>query len=83
VVLVHGTGSSPARWAEMINELEGDSRIREKYQIWVFLYDSGNLIPYSAGRLRGALMNALHEFDPDCWRRLKIDHLEGFVPIEF
>ena len=19
----------------------------------------------------------------DCWRRLKIDHLEGFVPIEF
>jgi hypothetical protein len=49
----------------MINELEGDSRIREKYQIWVFLYDSGNLIPYSAGRLRGALMNAQHEFDPD------------------
>ena len=35
VVLVHGTGSSPARWAEMINELEGDSRIRENYQIWV------------------------------------------------
>ena len=49
----------------MINELEGDPRIREKYQIWVFLYDSGNPISYSAGRLRGALMNALHEFDPN------------------
>ena len=22
-------------------------------------------------------------FDYSCWRRLKIDHLEGFVPIEF
>ena len=82
VVLVHGTGSSPARWAEMINELEGDSRIREKYQIWVFLYDSGNLIPYSAGRLRGALMNALHEFDPDdkdpaLQRMVVIGHSQG------
>ncbi len=65
VVLVHGTASSPARWAEMINELEGDRRIRSKYQIWVFFYDSGNPIPYSAGRLRGALTNAMHEFDPE------------------
>ncbi len=82
VVLVHGTGSSPARWAEMINELEGDPRIREKYQIWVFLYDSGNPIPYSAGRLRGALMNALHEFDPDgkdpaLQRMVVIGHSQG------
>jgi len=41
VVLVHGTASSPVRWAELINELEGDPRIRENFQIWVFLYDSG------------------------------------------
>ncbi|MDP2179983.1 triacylglycerol lipase [Methylicorpusculum sp.] len=65
LVLVHGTASSPLRWAEMINELEGDQRIRENYQIWVFIYDSANPIAYSAGVLRSALENALNEFDPD------------------
>ncbi|MFA5924846.1 MAG: alpha/beta hydrolase [Methylococcaceae bacterium] len=65
LVLVHGTASSPLRWAEMINELEGDPRIREKYQVWVFLYDSANPINYSAGVLRSALENTLNEFDPD------------------
>jgi pimeloyl-ACP methyl ester carboxylesterase len=64
VVLVHGTASSPARWAELINELRADSRIREKYQIWVFLYDNGNPIVYSGGRLRRALENAVREADP-------------------
>lgn len=65
LVLVHGTASSPLRWAEMINELEGDPRIRDKYQVWVFLYDSANPVPYSAGVLRSALENALNEFDPE------------------
>lgn len=65
LVLVHGTASSPLRWGEMINELEGDSRIRDNYQVWLFTYDSANPIAYSAGVLRGALENALKEFDPD------------------
>ena len=65
IVLVHGTASSPARWAELINELEGDPRIRERFQIWAFLYDSGNPVPYSAGRLRSAMTNTLQELDPD------------------
>ncbi|WP_155931144.1 esterase/lipase family protein [Methylomonas sp. 11b] len=65
VVLVHGTASSPLRWAEMINELEGDPLIREKYQVWVFYYDSANPISYSAGVLREALENTLNEFDPE------------------
>ncbi len=64
VVLVHGTASSPTRWAEMVNELEGDSRIRDRFQIWIFMYDTGNPIGYSAGRLRAALTSAVHEFDP-------------------
>lgn len=64
VVLIHGTLSSPLRWAELINELEGDPRIRERFQIWVFFYDSGNPIAYSAGRLRGALTDTVKELDP-------------------
>ena len=64
VALVHGTASSPARWAELVNELEGDPRIRERFQIWVFTYDSGNPIGYSASRLRAALSATVQELDP-------------------
>jgi pimeloyl-ACP methyl ester carboxylesterase len=64
VVLVHGTASSPTRWAELVNELEGDRYIREHFQIWLFLYDSGQPIGYSAGRLRAALTAAVREYDP-------------------
>jgi len=34
VVFVHGTASSPARWAEMANELLGDPAIVPRYQLW-------------------------------------------------
>jgi hypothetical protein len=37
VALVHGTASSPARWAEMANELLGDPAIGSRYQIWLFI----------------------------------------------
>lgn len=82
VVLVHGTASSPARWAELVNELEGDSNIRENYQFWAFMYDSANPIPYSAGRLRIALQNAIKEFDPEgkdsaLQRMVVIGHSQG------
>ncbi len=82
VVLVHGTASSPARWAELFNELQGDPRIRERFQIWIFLYDSGNPIGYSAGRLRAALTAAVDELDPDgkdpaLRRMVVIGHSQG------
>lgn len=65
VVLVHGTASSPARWAEMVNELVADPLVRERCQIWLFSYDTGNPIPYSASLLRQALAGALAEVDPE------------------
>ncbi len=82
IVLVHGTASSPARWAELVNELEGDPIIREKYQIWAFMYDSANPIPYSAGRLRNAMQSAIQEFDPEgkdsaLQRMVVIGHSQG------
>ena len=64
VVFVHGTASSPARWAEMFNELQNDPRIRQQYQFWFFIYETGNPILYSALRLREALETALAEIDP-------------------
>jgi pimeloyl-ACP methyl ester carboxylesterase len=64
VVLVHGTASSPARWAELVNELENDPRISTRYQIWLFLYNTGNPVGYSGGLLRKALSGAVCALDP-------------------
>jgi pimeloyl-ACP methyl ester carboxylesterase len=65
VVLVHGTASSPGRWAELLNDLAIDPRIREHYQFWFFAYDTGNPIAYSASLLRESLQEAVALFDPD------------------
>jgi hypothetical protein len=64
LVFVHGTASSPARWAEMANEFLGDSRIAGHYQFWFFIYNSGNPIPLSAMHLRENLELAFKEIDP-------------------
>jgi pimeloyl-ACP methyl ester carboxylesterase len=65
VVFVHGTASSPARWAEMANELLGDPAIASRYQLWFFIYNSGNPIVLSAMRLRESLIAVRKDVDPD------------------
>lgn len=82
VVLVHGTASSPATWAELINELSSDPQLRAHYQVWLFMYDTGNPIAYSGGRLRQALRNVLRELDPEgkapaLRRMVVIGHSQG------
>src|SRR5262245_22252675 len=65
VVLVHGTGSSAGRWADMVNELDNDPRIREHFQFWLFSYNTGNPILYSAMLLRESLKAAVERLDPN------------------
>jgi pimeloyl-ACP methyl ester carboxylesterase len=64
VVLVHGTASSPVRWAEMYNELMNDPSLRGRYQFWLFQYNTGQPILYSALLLRRALTAAMKDVDP-------------------
>jgi pimeloyl-ACP methyl ester carboxylesterase len=64
VVLVHGTASSPARWAELVNEVQNDPVLGERVQIWLFNYNTSNPILYSAKLFREALERAVHDFDP-------------------
>ena len=65
VVFVHGTASSPARWAEMANELMNDPVLGRRYQPWFFIYNTGNPVAYSAMRLREALQHAVNDVDPE------------------
>ena len=47
----------------MIDSLEGDAALRERYQFWTFGYSTGDPIPYSAA-LRRNLAEARRKFDP-------------------
>jgi len=62
---VHGTASSPGRWAEMINELGNDRRIGPRVQFWLFTYDTGNPIGFSAAILRSSLIDLVKNLDPE------------------
>ena len=82
VILVHGTASSPARWAEMYNELMHDPVIEGRYQFWLFQYNTGQPILYSAMQLRRALKNIVTEIDPSgkdaaLQRMVVIGHSQG------
>jgi pimeloyl-ACP methyl ester carboxylesterase len=65
LVLVHGTASSTQRWAELVNELKSDVLLSQRYQIWLYRYDSGNPIGFSAGVFRQVLSETLLALDPD------------------
>ncbi|MGD0102696.1 MAG: alpha/beta fold hydrolase [Rhodopila sp.] len=65
VVLIHGTASSAGRWADLINDLQNDPAIRDRFQFWLFTYNTGNPIPLSALQLRTALTAAVSKLDPD------------------
>jgi hypothetical protein len=65
VILVHGTASSPARWAEIVNEVQNDPVLRAKVQVWLFMYNTSNPILFSADRLRTALESVIADLDPD------------------
>ena len=82
VVLVHGTASSPFRWADMVNDLLEDKQIRDHYEFWFFAYNTGNPIPLSADVLRQSLIQAVKslggvEADPALGRMVVIGHSQG------
>lgn len=58
IVFVHGLISTPQVWRDVINEVESDPGLRGRYQCWVFSYPTGNLMAYSALRLREELEKA-------------------------
>ena len=74
VVLIHGLWSNPWSWARMIEDLEADAALRNRYQLWTYGYSTGDPLPYTAGLLRRDLDEVRRRFDPDCsdaaWDRM-------------
>ena len=82
VVFVHGTASSPGRWADMVNDLLADPWIRRRCHFWFFMYDTGNPVAYSALLLRDKLTDTVSRLDPDgldpCLRQMVVvGHSQG------
>jgi pimeloyl-ACP methyl ester carboxylesterase len=82
VVLVHGTASSPFRWADMVNDLAENQTIRDHFEFWLFRYNTGNPIPASSLLLRQSLEQAVQylggvQSDPALGRMVVIGHSQG------
>lgn len=65
IVLVHGTFSSPVAWAELNNTLSADPVLRHRFQVWSYMYGSGNPLAVSAADLRDSLVATVREMDPE------------------
>ncbi len=58
LVFVHGLVSSPDAFKNMINELIPEPWFRERYQIWLYNYPTGNPWIYSSMRFRELMREA-------------------------
>lgn len=82
VVFVHGTASSPYRWASMVNDLLEDRRIRDHFDFWFYSYATSSPIPYSAWELRRAITQAVDSLggvkaDPALGHITVVGHSQG------
>jgi pimeloyl-ACP methyl ester carboxylesterase len=64
VVLVHGLLSSPLTWAPVINDLQADPTLRERYQFWYYYYPTAEPYLATAARLRYELEELCKNVDP-------------------
>ena len=65
VIFVHGLRSSPAAWLKVMNEIRGDPDLRDRYQVWLFMYPTGTPFPYSAAKLRTQINELRAVVDPE------------------
>jgi hypothetical protein len=78
LVFVHGLISTPRMWRNVINELETDPVLRERYQCLVFAYPTGNPPLYSALRLREELAKFHHQY-PNARDCVLVGHSMGGI----
>ena len=65
LVLVHGTASNPAVWAQMLNGLLFSPELRRRFQVWVAVYETGTPVLVNAASVRDSLVRLVGDLDPD------------------
>ncbi len=64
LIMIHGLLASPLAWAKMSNELRNDKDIRQRYQVWHYLYNSSAPALYSGRILRTQLRDIRSTLNP-------------------
>lgn len=65
VIMVHGLASDPHIWENPMNAILADPVLRDRYQLWYFLYPTGLPVTSTSNRLRQAIAHALEAMDPE------------------
>ncbi len=65
LIMIHGLVSTPLVWAELSNDLWADDAIRQRYQIWHYLYNTSAPALYSTRLLRTQLRELRQLLDPE------------------
>lgn len=64
VLFIHGLLSDPLVWTRMVNELQAQPALINRYQLWTFRYDTGAPFLTSAAALRRQLVELQTYYDP-------------------
>jgi pimeloyl-ACP methyl ester carboxylesterase len=65
LIMIHGLLSTPLAWADISNDLWADARVRSRYQIWHYLYNTSAPALYSSRILRSQLRELRLLLNPD------------------
>lgn len=65
VICIHGLFSSSLAWANLTNEIWGDPALRQRYQVWHYVYPTNRPALYSSMILRRQLDELRHALDPE------------------
>lgn len=82
LIMIHGLFSTPLAWAELTNELRADPAVRQRYQIWHYLYPT-NAPPLYSARIMRIQLDELRRFldpggkDPAMQRTVVVAHSMG------
>lgn len=65
LIMIHGLLDSPLTWAKLTNRLRSEPELRQRYQIWHYLYNTSAPALYSGRILRLQYRELRHELDPE------------------
>lgn len=65
IVLIHGVASSPETWVQLTNNILGDKRLRDQFQIWQVFYSTNMPIFESRFQINSLLKQAFAQTIPN------------------
>lgn len=65
IVMIHGLASSPETWVSLTNNILGDKRLRDHYQVWQIFYSTNMPIFESRFQINVLLKQAFAQVQPN------------------